>query len=62
MLQILYSEILPNNASYFPNNASYFPNNACFSLNELVCPSSINLFSSAFHDLGRVGMLSAAIG
>ena len=32
-----------------------------FSLNELLCPS-INLFTSTFHDLERVGMLSAAIG
>ena len=55
ILQILYIET-------FPSNASYFPNNACLSLNELVCPSSINLFISVFHDLGRAGILSAAIG
>ena len=33
-----------------------------FSLNELACPSSINLFTSAFHDIERAGMLSAANG
>ena len=55
MLQILYFET-------FPNNAPYFPNNACFSLNQLACPSSINLCISAFHDIGSAGMWSAAIG